>query len=110
MKRAWRLRATGGRYYAEYTTDDGDSWTSTPPGGFASATAAAQLVADMKRTDETEGAGLSEDERLALLEKFGNREDELADDMTTPEAKRAEAYEGWRKYCEEHGISEEGAA
>lgn len=108
MKRAWRLRAQGGRYYAEFTTDDGENWTSTPPGGFASATAAAQLVADMKRGDEAEAA-LTEDEKRALYEKFAGRHDELEDDTYNADAKRAERLLEWGKFLVERGIVNEGS-
>jgi hypothetical protein len=106
MKRAWRLRATGGRYYAEYTLDDGDTWVSTPPGGFASATAAAQLVVDMKRTDEQEG-GITADEKLALRATFDGREAELHDDMSTPDIERAQRLLEWGKWLVERGLVNE---
>lgn len=108
MKRAWRLRAQGGRYYAEYTTDDGDTWTATPPGGLGSATAAAQLVVEMKRKEELEGSELTEEEQAALTAKFSDREDELHDDMFNEDAQREERRLEWGRYLVEKGIVSDG--
>lgn len=105
--RAWRVQRIAGRYYAEYTTDDGESWTPTPPGGFDTIGAAIELAVEMRRKDKGEEVALTEDEKLALLEKFGGREDELHDDMVNLDAERAQRLLEWGKYLVDRGIVNE---
>ena len=111
MSKAWRVYLANHRFYAQYTTNEGESWTSAPPDGLGSAEAAHQLIQEMKRKhimDEASASGgetgLTEDEEAALLKKFDGREGELEDDMASPESKREERLREWHRYLVEHGL------